>query len=205
MYRAAVNRTEHSPQGVVNIARLQNRRHALRIGHRGEVTIVGRSDLTAARCVRTIVANRLVADHRIVCSEGLIGLEALTAGREAIAIESRIIGRAHAHAMTCKLALVAIDENHAFSQWITTKLAAIARCKRFYFRQELGVDEIRGGTQPLAIGAKCRMHIQAVTPACARFVFCLHRRIAIGHKHHAIEVAADERFERDPQLRKFVR
>ena len=107
--------------------------------------------------------------------------------------------------MTRKLCLVAIDENHAVCKRITTKLAAIARCKRFYFRQELGVDEIRGGAQPLAIGAKCRMHIQTVTPAWARFVFCLHRRIAIGDKHHAIEVAADERFKRDPQLRKFIR
>src|SRR5439155_16634665 len=141
------------------------------IGHRGKVTLVGRSNPAAARCVRTIVSNRFVADHWIVCCEGRVGLEALTAGRQAIAIESWIIGRAHAHAMTCKLALVAIDENHAFSEWITTKLGAIARCKRFNFRQELVVDEIRGGAQPLAVGAKCRMHIQAVTPAWARFVF----------------------------------
>ena len=89
---------------------------------------------------------RLIADHRIVRGGGEIGLETLTAGREAISIEFWIVGRANAHAVPRKLWLVTINENHAFSDWVATKLPAIACCKRLYFRQEFGIDEFRGRT-----------------------------------------------------------
>ena len=99
---------------------------------------------------------------------------------------------------------MALDKNHSLGEWIATGLVALARYQRFYFRQELGIDKFRGGAQPLAVGAECRMYIQAIASARTRLVFCLHGRIRVGHEHNAIEIAADERFERGAQLGELV-
>ena len=188
----------------MDVARLENSRHALGISHGGEVTVVGRPDPAPARRIRSVVAGRLATRHGVVRGDGRIRLETLAVDGKTVAIEFRIGGCPHAHAVPGEVRLMTVNKDHSLGEWIATGLVAFAGRQRFYFRQKFRVDKFRGGAQPLAVGAECRMHVQAVASARAGFVFRLHGGIGIGHKDNAIEIAADKRFERSPQLPEFI-
>ena len=76
---------------------------------------------------------------------------------------------------------------------------------RLDLRQEFAGDEFDHAAQPLRIGAEGRMHVEAVAAAGAGGAGRRQRRMAIGHEHHACEIAADQRLERRAQLGEVLR
>src|SRR5206468_6897586 len=101
--------------------------------------------------------------------------------------------------MVGERALVAVDEGHAIGGGIGAKDAAFAQRQRLEPGKELLADELSHVLDPIRIDAESRMDIEAVAAARAR-CRAEKTRMPIGYEHHAREITAEQRFERDAQL-----
>src|SRR5579864_6701891 len=109
----------------------------------------------------------------------------------------------NAHAVPGKCRLMGVNEGHAVSHRIATRLVAVTSRERFELRQKLLVDIVRHRAHALAVRGKGRIDIETVGAAWTRLVLRLHGWIWIGYKNDASEIAAHEGFERSAQTRKF--
>ena len=109
----------------------------MRVGHGGEIAVVGGAHPACARCVGTILAGRAAAGERTGRRGRGIGIEACALGREAFAVEGRIAVRARADPVTGEGLLMGIGKCHALTIGIATQRTALAQGERLDFRQEL--------------------------------------------------------------------
>ena len=119
--RTTVKRTDDAPHRVVDIARLEQCRQSLRVGHRGEVAVVGGADPARARRIGAVVRGAHVASERAVGRDGLVLLEAVAGLRETFPVERRIGIGAHAEAMFGESRLMGVDEAHTLARLVVAE------------------------------------------------------------------------------------
>src|SRR5215472_15447021 len=139
------------------------RRASFRIGHGGEVAVVGRAYPTRARRIRAKLARGIAAGHRIRRALRQAALEGLALAGKAFAIESGIVIGARACAMRGKSRLVSVDEGHALGRGIAAAL--LAARERPDLGQKLLRHEVHRLTRPLAIDGEGGMHVEAIASA----------------------------------------
>ncbi len=198
MNGAAVDRREHAPDGIVQVARLQHGGQSFRIGHGGEVAVVRRANPTRARCVWAKLARRIAAGHWIGRALRQAALEGLALARKAFAIESGIVVAARARAMRGKSRLVGVDKGHALARGIAAAL--LAARQRPDPGQKLLRHEVHRLTQPLAVDGEGRVHVEAVASARTGRVGAGKRGVAVAHVDDARQISTDQRLERGARL-----
>ena len=180
MEGAAIDRRHRAPACIVDVGRLHGRRQPARIGHRGEVAVVGGADPARARRIGTELARPQRADQRAGRRLHRIGLEAVAFGREALAVELRILLRARADAVVGEFGLMGVDEGHAVGVGIGAFGAGLAARQRLDPRQEAVQHEIGDVLQPCGIGVEAGMDVETVAAAGAGLA-AQHRGMAVGN------------------------
>ena len=168
MNGAAIDRGEYAPDGVVQVARLQQGRQPFRVGHRREIAVVGRADPARARCIGAEFARRISAGHRVGRAFRQAALEGLALAAKSIPGRKRDRRR---RARTRRARQTPPGGRRRKScarlqdRGSTCRLRSVASA--LMLGQKALRDEVHGLAQPLAVGAERRMHVEAVASAGA--------------------------------------
>ena len=141
---------------------------ALRIGHGGEVAVVGGAHPARARRIGPEFARpagRRPADRSPPRRIG-VGSVSPSAEKQARSNSGSCV-RARADAVLRERRLMRVDEGHAVGRRIAAELAVAQRDSALIFGRNSLDTKSRHAAQPLAVGAEGRMHVEAVAPAGA--------------------------------------
>src|SRR5712692_8116218 len=88
---AAIDSGQNSPDGIVQIAGLQEDGEAFGIGHGGQVTVICRSYPSRTRGIRTELIGRIPARHRVRRGRGQAASKGFAVSPEAFSIEGWVV------------------------------------------------------------------------------------------------------------------
>ncbi len=187
----------------MNIGRLRCGFRRQRIGHRGEIAVIGVADPARAWQISAEVARRHAAGHRIVGRIDNVGIETSARRQKALLVELRVARRAGTKTMILERRLMTIDEGHDVGI-SGAQCAARTQSEIFDLRQEFVLHKTRCRCEAPRVGIERWMNVETGEAAGAGSAVCK-GRIAVGHEHHARQIAADQRPQAIAQLPEALR